>query len=161
MLCWLAFLPVPALRSTGSATERSVLFVGFTATMAESDFSGSCIITGIVRPDEFRTVTRAHIIAWRDDLVRRGLGGSTQRMKSRTAFSYARRVLGLLRLANHSTSGGNVRQPVELDGGQKPVGGGDLGRKLVVGGGVGGAVRAPDRKVVMDAGARPLYHWVK
>jgi integrase/recombinase XerD len=35
--------------------------------------------TGIGRPEEFRTVTRAHIIAWRDDLVRRGLGGSTIR----------------------------------------------------------------------------------
>ena len=27
--------------------------------------------TGIARPDEFRTVTRAHVIAWRDDLARR------------------------------------------------------------------------------------------
>ena len=35
--------------------------------------------TGIARPEEFRTVTRAHIIAWRDTLVRRGLGGSTIR----------------------------------------------------------------------------------
>src|ERR1051325_7495880 len=35
--------------------------------------------TGIVRPEEFRTVTRAHVIAWREDLVRRGLGGSTVR----------------------------------------------------------------------------------
>jgi integrase/recombinase XerD len=35
--------------------------------------------TGIQRPDEFRTVTRAHVIAWRDDLVRRGRGGSTVR----------------------------------------------------------------------------------
>jgi site-specific recombinase XerD len=35
--------------------------------------------TGIARPEEFRAVTRAHIIAWRDDLVRRGLGGSTIR----------------------------------------------------------------------------------
>src|SRR3954453_7988597 len=35
--------------------------------------------TGIVRPEEFRTVTRAHLIAWRDELVRRGLGGSTIR----------------------------------------------------------------------------------
>src|SRR5271170_386444 len=35
--------------------------------------------TGIARPEEFRTVTRAHIIAWRDDLVRRGLRGSTIR----------------------------------------------------------------------------------
>jgi integrase/recombinase XerD len=27
--------------------------------------------TGIARPEEFRTVTRAHVIAWRDDLGRR------------------------------------------------------------------------------------------
>ena len=33
--------------------------------------------TGIARPPEFRSVTRAHLIAWRDDLVRRGLGGPT------------------------------------------------------------------------------------
>jgi site-specific recombinase XerD len=35
--------------------------------------------TGIVRPAEFRSVTRAHCIAWRDELVQRGLGGSTIR----------------------------------------------------------------------------------
>jgi len=35
--------------------------------------------TGIVRPEEFRTVTRAHIIAWRDALTQRGLGGPTIR----------------------------------------------------------------------------------
>jgi integrase/recombinase XerD len=34
---------------------------------------------GIERPEEFRTVTRAHIIAWRDELARRTLGGSTIR----------------------------------------------------------------------------------
>jgi site-specific recombinase XerD len=40
------------------------------------DFMG---FTGIARPEEFRTVTRAHIIAWRDQLTGRGLGGSTIR----------------------------------------------------------------------------------
>src|SRR5271165_5464419 len=35
--------------------------------------------TGIARPEEFRTVTRAHIIAWRDALAQRGLGGGTIR----------------------------------------------------------------------------------
>jgi integrase/recombinase XerD len=34
---------------------------------------------GIRRPKEFRIVTRAHIIAWRDELALRGLGGSTIR----------------------------------------------------------------------------------
>ena len=35
--------------------------------------------TGIARPEEFRTVTRAHVIAWRDDLVCRVLSGMTIR----------------------------------------------------------------------------------
>ncbi|MFL5266205.1 MAG: tyrosine-type recombinase/integrase [Stellaceae bacterium] len=35
--------------------------------------------TGINRPEEFRTVTRAHVIAWRDDLASRDLGGATVR----------------------------------------------------------------------------------
>jgi len=35
--------------------------------------------TGIARPEEFRAVTRAHIIAWRDELRQRGLGGPTIR----------------------------------------------------------------------------------
>jgi integrase/recombinase XerD len=35
--------------------------------------------TGIEKPDEFRTVTRAHVIAWRDDLIQRGRSGSTIR----------------------------------------------------------------------------------
>src|ERR1700730_7940081 len=37
------------------------------------------LFTGIVRPEEFRTVTRAHIIAWRDVLKGRVLGGATIR----------------------------------------------------------------------------------
>ena len=34
---------------------------------------------GIFRPEEFRTVTRAHLIAWRDELRQRELGGATIR----------------------------------------------------------------------------------
>ncbi|MGH7118315.1 MAG: site-specific integrase [Acetobacteraceae bacterium] len=34
---------------------------------------------GIRRPAEFRIVTQAHLISWREELVRRGLGGSTIR----------------------------------------------------------------------------------
>ena len=43
VLYWFAFLPVPALRSTNSATGCPALFACFVATTAESDFSGSCI----------------------------------------------------------------------------------------------------------------------
>src|SRR5208282_1011963 len=44
VLCWPAFPLVPVLGSTDSATDRSALFIGFTATTTESDFSGPCII---------------------------------------------------------------------------------------------------------------------
>src|SRR5215471_1630894 len=43
VLCWSAFPLAPALGSTASATGSPALFGGFTATMAESDFSKSCI----------------------------------------------------------------------------------------------------------------------
>src|SRR6202142_4288615 len=35
--------------------------------------------TGIARPEEFRIVTRAHVIAWRDELARRALSATTIR----------------------------------------------------------------------------------
>src|SRR5665811_1270357 len=44
VLCWLAFPSASALGSTGSAADRSALFVGFAATMAESDSPRPCII---------------------------------------------------------------------------------------------------------------------
>ena len=43
-LCWRVFPLAPALGSTGSAAVGTALFVGFTATTAESDFSRPCII---------------------------------------------------------------------------------------------------------------------
>jgi site-specific recombinase XerD len=43
--------------------------------------------TGITRPAEFRIVTRAHVIAWRDELVKRGLAGPTIRRKLSTLAS--------------------------------------------------------------------------
>ena len=39
--------------------------------------------TGIARPEEFRTVTRAHVIAWRDDLERREIGPAIKKKDSR------------------------------------------------------------------------------
>src|SRR3954449_1315374 len=50
--------------------------------------------TGIARPEEFRIVTRAHVIAWRDDLVRRGLGGSTIRNRLPALSPLFREFLG-------------------------------------------------------------------
>lgn len=46
---------------TNTATRRAY-------EAALQDFMG---FTGIKQPDEFRSVTRAHVIAWHDDLVTR------------------------------------------------------------------------------------------
>lgn len=42
---------------------------------------------GVERPGEYRHVTRAHVIAWREELVRRGLAPATVRRKLSAASS--------------------------------------------------------------------------
>jgi site-specific recombinase XerD len=39
------------------------------------------VFTGVQQPEQLRTVTRAHVIAWRDQLVRQGLANDTIRRK--------------------------------------------------------------------------------
>src|SRR5215216_3772276 len=62
VLCWSAFPLASALGSTGSAADCSALFVGFTATMAESDFPPPCIIGYGSSPLR----TRAYSCRWPD-----------------------------------------------------------------------------------------------
>jgi integrase/recombinase XerD len=50
-----------------------------TRRVYENAVKDSMRFAGIARPEEFRIVTRAHIIRWRDELVRRELGGATIR----------------------------------------------------------------------------------
>jgi hypothetical protein len=57
VLCGIAFPSVPALRSTCSAAGMPVLFAGFTATSAESDFSRPFIVSLA------RSLSRARV-AW-------------------------------------------------------------------------------------------------
>ena len=47
----------------------------------QGDLRAFMAFTGIVQPEEFRTVTRAHILAWRAELERQGLAGATIRRK--------------------------------------------------------------------------------
>ena len=50
MLCPPAFLSIPPLPSTDSASGRPALFAGFIGTIGESDFSTPCIISFGLRP---------------------------------------------------------------------------------------------------------------
>ncbi|WP_222932314.1 tyrosine-type recombinase/integrase [Allochromatium humboldtianum] len=47
----------------------------------QQDVKDFTTFVGIVRPEEFRLVTRAHLITWRQDLERRALASSTIRRK--------------------------------------------------------------------------------
>lgn len=47
----------------------------------KNDLQAFMAFTGIVKPEEFRTVARGHVLAWRADLERQGLAGATIRRK--------------------------------------------------------------------------------
>lgn len=47
----------------------------------QSDLRGFMVFIGIVQPEEFRTVTCAHILAWRAELEKQGLAGASIRRK--------------------------------------------------------------------------------
>ena len=47
----------------------------------ESDIRAFMAFTGIAQPEEFRTVARGHVLAWRADLEKQGLAGATIRRK--------------------------------------------------------------------------------
>src|SRR5271157_142342 len=85
---------------------------------------------GIVRPEEFRTVTRAHIIAWRDDLVRRGLGGPTIRHRL-ASLSSLFEFLCEKNAVTHNPVKGVERPKTESGEGKTPALGDHQARKLL------------------------------
>jgi site-specific recombinase XerD len=86
--------------------------------------------TGIRKPLEFRAVTRAHVIAWRDDLARRGLGGMTQRHRL-AALSSLFEYLCERNAVTHNPVKGVQRPPVESYEGKTPALGDHQARKLL------------------------------
>src|SRR5208282_1756143 len=86
--------------------------------------------TGIKRPDEFRIVTRAHIIGWRDDLVRRGLGGSTIRHRLASLASLFEHLCEK-NAVTHNAVKGVERPKTESSEGKTPALGNHQARKLL------------------------------
>src|SRR6185312_15047487 len=86
--------------------------------------------TGIKRPEEFRTVTRAHIIAWRDELRRRGLGGSTIRHRLASLASLFE-YLCEKNAVTHNPVKGVERPKTESGEGKTPALGDHQARKLL------------------------------
>src|SRR3984885_13255306 len=85
---------------------------------------------GIQRPEEFRTVTRAHLIAWRDELRRRGLGGSTIRHRLASLASLFE-YLCEKNAVTHNPVKGVERPKTESGEGKTPAIGDHQARKLL------------------------------
>ncbi len=86
--------------------------------------------TGIERPEEFRTVTRAHVIAWRDELARRALSATTIRHRLSALASLFDYLCDQNAVAHNPVKG--VKRPVpETTEGKTPALGDHQARKLL------------------------------
>ena len=101
---------------------------------------------GVAKPEEFRTVTRAHIIAWRDDLARRGLGGSTVRHRLASLASLFEYLCDQ-NAVTHNPVKGVARPKTESGEGRTPALGDHQARKLLA---------APDAETVKSKRDRAI-----
>ena len=85
---------------------------------------------GIRRPEEFRIVTRAHLIAWRDELRRRELGGATIRHRLASVASLFE-YLCEKNAVTHNPVKGIERPRTESGEGKTPAIGDHQARKLL------------------------------
>ena len=85
---------------------------------------------GIAKPAESRSVTRAHVIAWRDELVRRGLGGSTTRHRLASLASLFQYLCDQ-NAVTHNPVEGVARPKAESGEGKTPALGDHQARKLL------------------------------
>jgi integrase/recombinase XerD len=111
------------------------------------------LFAGIKRPEEFRTVTRAHVIAWRDDLADRILSGTTIRHRL-AALSSLFQYLCDRNAVTHNPVKGVKRPKNESEEGKTPALGDSQARKLLA---------APDENSVKGMRDRAilatlLYH---
>jgi len=86
--------------------------------------------TGIARPEEFRSVTRAHIIAWRDELRQRGLGGPTIRHRLASLASLFEHLCDR-NAVTHNPVKGVERPKTESGDGKTPALGDHQARELL------------------------------
>lgn len=85
---------------------------------------------GIRRPEEFRLVTRAHVIAWRDELVRRHLDRATVRHRL-SALASLFEFMCEKNAVTHNPVKGVKRPKAETNEGKTPALGDHQARKLL------------------------------
>lgn len=97
----------------------------------QNDLEDFCSFVGLIGAEEFRAVTRAHVLAWRAQLESRGLAGATIRRKLAALASLFDHLL-----ENNAVAGGNpvhgVKRPrVESNEGKTPALGDDQAKLLL------------------------------
>jgi site-specific recombinase XerD len=123
----------------------------------QNDLEDFCSFVGLTGADEFRAVTRSHVLAWRAQLEIRGLAGATIRRKLAALASLFDHLL-----ENNAVAGGNpvhgVRRPkIETNEGKTPALGDDQAKRLL---------EAPDKETVKGVRDRAilavlLYHGLR
>jgi integrase/recombinase XerD len=109
--------------------------------------------TGIERPEEFRTVTRAHVIAWRDELAGRTLSATTIRHRLSALASLFDYLCDQNAVTHNPVKG--VKRPVpETTEGKTPALGDHQARKLLAAP-VGDTLKAKRDRTIL---ATLLYH---
>jgi integrase/recombinase XerD len=86
----------------------------------ENDLAGFIRFTGILTPTEFRQVTRAHVLAWRNELEKQRLSGATIRRKL-AALTSLFEYLSNQNAVTHNPVQGVKRPKVESQTGKTPA----------------------------------------
>lgn len=122
----------------------------------QRDLQEFMVFTGIDRPDEFRVVVRAHVLAWRKDLERRVLSGATIRRKLAALSSLFEYLCEVNAVASNPVKG--VKRPkMTSNEGKTPAIGDHQARSLLA---------APDTTTVQGLRDRAilstlLYHGLR
>ena len=82
----------------------------------KQDIADFTAFVGIARPEEFRIITRAHVIAWRKDFERRQLAHSTIRRKLSALSSLFAYLCERNAVLHNPVNGGQAPQGEHLRG---------------------------------------------
>lgn len=86
-----------------------------------SDIEDFCSFLGLKSSDQFRSVTRAHVLAWRGQLEQRGLAGTTIRRKLAALASLFDHLLDCNAVAGGNPVNGVKRPRIESSEGKTPA----------------------------------------
>ena len=87
----------------------------------QGDIEDFCSFLGIQSHDQFRVVTRAHVLAWRGQLEQRGLSGATIRRKLAALASLFDHLLDANAIAGGNPVHGVKRPKIETNEGKTPA----------------------------------------